>query len=111
MPATKLVEKVSLDDIGDGKLPEKVVRTIKDIDIKVEDMVEWDNHRPSLVLKIKDGVLTLEVRLRLPVKKILGAAAACLTTFLGVTNIDKFTNLDKFTELVKLLRPIFEMFK
>lgn len=69
----------TLDELAAGELPESVIQAIKELDITIEDLVNWYRTQPKFRFLIEDGKAILDLHVKLPTKR--------LTVILGGTGI------------------------
>jgi hypothetical protein len=63
--------EVSLAQLVEGKLPKRIRRSINDMSLTVEEMLEWvESKSPSHISVTKEAV-TIKLYLRIPTKKLL----------------------------------------
>ena len=77
------MDTVSLDDLASGKLPERIISAIKDMELTIGDMAQWEKSRPATRITLTKGYLIVDVRFRARVKKIV--AVLCGTVTLAAT--------------------------
>ena len=79
-------EKVSLEELTAGKLPEKIRAAIIGMEMTVEEMLKWDAGKAALRIRVAEGDLIIEMRARVPVKKALAILASVAGVLWALTN-------------------------
>lgn len=94
-------ELVHLDQIAADKLPERITAAISEMELTVAEMLQYEESKPTLSFAVRDSEVIIEIRARVPIKKmlaILGSASAFLWL---ATNFEIFRHL---TSLLALLQ-------
>lgn len=60
-----------LDELASGKLPERIIAVIDDMKLSVEEMMQWETSKSPIRLTLTDGKLSIDIRVRIPIKKTI----------------------------------------
>jgi hypothetical protein len=63
--------KVSLDELAEGRLPKRICKAINDMEIRVGEMLEWDASKKPNKLEVSREEVRLDIHLRIPTKHFL----------------------------------------
>jgi hypothetical protein len=74
--AKRKVNTVLLDDLVAGRLPQRVVAAIAEVELTVEEVADWQRGKPAWRLSATSEELVVEVQLRLPIKRVLALLGA-----------------------------------
>jgi hypothetical protein len=74
--AKRHTNTVSLDDLVAGTLPQSVLAAIAEVQLTVEEVADWERGKPVWRLSATSDELVVEVKLRLPIKRVLAVLGA-----------------------------------
>ena len=58
-------QRVSLEEVASGRLPERILKQIEKMDLTVEEVVEWEKSKPNFRFILTDKQLDFMVRKRI----------------------------------------------
>ena len=67
---------VTIDELGTGKLPDRILEAVNEMEISVDEMLEWERTKPDFHASITDGSVSIEVRKRYSLKKLITVITA-----------------------------------
>jgi hypothetical protein len=94
----KVAQPTGLDDLVAGRLPERVIEAVNQVQLSIAEVSDWESSRPVFRLRITERILKLDVRLTVSLKKAL----ALLGGFVGLVWVS-MNVLGKFMPLVQEL--------
>jgi len=62
---------ISLEELSEGYLPPHVIEAIDQIELTLADLREWENSKPSVSTKFKEGSLSIHINIKVPMGKLL----------------------------------------
>jgi hypothetical protein len=80
----KSSESIHLDELAAGKLPERVVAAIQDVELTVEEVLEWEASQPSLRVSTTNGKVRLRVRVEISYPKLITLIVTVLSGLSGM---------------------------
>ena len=64
------MNSVNLDELAAGRLPQHIIDALKEMELTVEEVVQWQDSKPNVrVFTTSDGKLLIETRVQIPLKK------------------------------------------
>jgi hypothetical protein len=64
------------DELGNGKLPNRILEAVSEMEISVDEMLEWERTKPDFHASITDGSVRIEVRKRYSLRKLITVVTA-----------------------------------
>jgi hypothetical protein len=64
-------KSVTLEELVIGKLPERLLSALNKTELTVADLARWEASKPALHIMASDSHLIVDLKLRLPIKKML----------------------------------------
>ena len=83
--AKRQTNTVSLDDLVTGKLPDRVLAAIAEMQLTVEEVGKWERGKPAVRVSATTEELVLDVRIRVPIRRVLAVLGAAVGAALGAT--------------------------
>ncbi len=68
--------RVSLDDLAAGKLPDRITKAINEMELTVEEVIEWESSKPKVRLVATVNSVEIGIRVRIPMKKLAAIFAS-----------------------------------
>jgi hypothetical protein len=62
---------VVLDELASGRLPNRIIAAINEMELTIEEVIEWETSKPEVRLTVTNKDLFVEMRVRIPIKKAL----------------------------------------
>lgn len=100
--------KVHLDDLITGKLPERIITAISEMELTVEEVTQWEASRPPLRISLMDGKLSIDIRFRIPIKKMIAIGSAVGGFLLTVMQFISMTRIMNSSEMLPIEYPLRE---
>ena len=63
--------KVGLDELASGRLPQRILDEISEMQLTVDEVIEWESSRPKVWLVVSGDELVVRTANRIPIKKLL----------------------------------------
>ena len=64
--------KIELEKLIHGKLPTRIIQAIEEMELTVEEVLEWETGKPKIRVVATESDLQIALRLRIPIKEMLG---------------------------------------
>ena len=64
-------EKINLDELASGRLPERIITAIGEMELTIEELMEWQESKSTLRFTTAGEELIIEIRAHIPMKKAL----------------------------------------
>jgi hypothetical protein len=83
----------TIEELAAGQLPIKLLDAINEMELSVEEVVQWERSKPAIRVTFSERAVYIETRLKIPLKRaavvgsISGLILAVTTTILQ--NLDK----------------------
>lgn len=68
----KALPPTSLSVLAKGNLPKRVLNSIEDIELSVEEVTNWEQSRSPFRLTVTDNMLSVELSWRVSLVKVIG---------------------------------------
>ncbi len=84
MPKRQLQKSVNLDTVAKGKLPEHVLNSIGELQVKIKEVEGWAEGIPTIDVGIKDQTVRIHINLDVPLRRAVGVVGASIAALLTV---------------------------
>ncbi len=64
-------QSVNLDMLASGKLPDRIVEAISEMELTIEEVTELEASKPKVRAVVEDDHVVVETRVRVSIKKVL----------------------------------------
>jgi hypothetical protein len=95
-----LRRKTRLDELAAGKLPERLIESINQMELTVEEALEWQEGKPAVRIVGTEEGLRIRLQLDLPINKKTIAALGSISASVGLLITFLLEN-PHFWEIVK----------
>lgn len=69
---------VTIDELTSGNLPHRILDAVSQMDMSVNEIVNWERSKPTFHITLSDGHLHINVRKQYSLKKILAISGSIL---------------------------------
>lgn len=76
-----------LDEVLVGKVPERLLDSVKEMNLTVGEMIEWDESKPRFRLVATEHGSYVVIRIAIPTKKTLGIVGGLVGFAWAFTNL------------------------
>jgi hypothetical protein len=80
-------QQVRLDELAAGKLPERIIAAISEMELTVAEVTQWEAGKPTVHFVATEGELTIEIRVHIPTKKLLAILGGVSSLLWATTNL------------------------
>ncbi len=77
-------QSVHIDRLGSGTLPNRIVESIAEMDLSVEEVMKWDQSKPSRQIILRDGRAWVEYRASFSVVKSITIVSTAIGTIWAI---------------------------
>lgn len=64
---------ISLDELGAGKLPPRIIKAISDMEITIGELEQWSAEKQTIRIILTEKHFYIEVRKRYPITKVVAS--------------------------------------
>jgi len=80
-------KSVTLEELVIGKLPDRVLSAIDQMEITIADVAQWEASKPSMRVMARDGRLVVDLKVRWQIKKLLMVIGGLGGFLWAITNV------------------------